>query len=121
VHLLTARSEDARLTLAGREVPYHLVAFPVKPSAAIVDGRNVVRHLRQRFAIGQSVPGWACVADPALIGQSCLELVALADAHGWRRVLLPRPGCGAGELDWAQDVRPLLCGLLDDRFTAITF
>lgn len=93
----------------------------MKPSATIFDGRNVVRHLRQRFAIGQAVPGRACVADPALIAQSCLELVALADAHGWRRVLLPRPGCGAGGLDWAHDVRPRLCDLLDDRFTVITF
>jgi hypothetical protein len=36
-------------------------------------------------------------------------------------VVLPRPGCGAGELDWTRFVRPALTALLDDRFVAITF
>lgn len=35
-------------------------------------------------------------------------------------VVLPRPGCGAGQLVW-EDVKPICEMWLDDRFTVITF
>ena len=55
-----------------------------------------------------------------LIEQSAEELLGLTQAFGFESVLLPRPGCGAGQLNWG-DVRPVLDGILDDRFTAVTF
>lgn len=39
----------------------------------------------------------------------------------WRYILLPRPGCGNGSLNWERDVRPVLAPVLDDRFSVITF
>ena len=39
---------------------------------------------------------------------------------GWSKVLIPRPGCGYGELNW-QDIKPLLESILDDRFISVTF
>ena len=63
---------------------------------------------------------WHDIADPALIRTSGLALSALADAEGWDVVVMPRPGCGNGSLDW-KDVRPLLSPILDDRFHMITF
>jgi hypothetical protein len=59
------------------------------------------------------------VPDLRLIERSCGELVALADEQGWTRVVLPRPGCGGGGLEWRQ-VRPLLERSLDKRFQVIT-
>ncbi len=57
--------------------------------------------------------------DPRLIARSAAELRDLADLRGWRTVVVPRPGCGGGGLDW-RDVRPLLASRFDDRFIVIT-
>ena len=63
---------------------------------------------------------WHEQADPALIVQSAHELMAIADAHRWKSVVMPRPGCGNGRLKW-DDVRPLLERILDNRFTVVTY
>jgi hypothetical protein len=57
--------------------------------------------------------------DPRLIARSARELRDLADLSGWELVVVPRPGCGGGGLDW-REVRPLLESELDDRFLVIT-
>jgi len=80
-----------------------LVSFPVKPERGL-DGE----------------PGWSCPAEMWLIRQSARQLVEMADKFGWGSVVLPRPGCGNGGLDW-DDVRPILEAILDDRFTVVTF
>lgn len=95
-----------------------VIAFPVKHSSAISNGTNYVSH--KHFPIGSTVPGWALKADLALIKRSALQLVELIDKTNCKNVLLPRPGCGAGELDW-KDVEPILCSILDDRFIICTF
>jgi hypothetical protein len=59
---------------------------------------------------------WDDNAVPALIVASAGELIALTRALDWRVVLLPRPGCGNGNLDWDRQVRPILEPILDDRF-----
>lgn len=63
---------------------------------------------------------WSEPADPPLVERSARELVALTDREGWKRVVLPRPGCGNGQLRW-ELVKPLLEGLLDDRFLVVDF
>lgn len=62
---------------------------------------------------------WFQKADPLLIVSSAIELVELADNKSWQRIVIPRPGCGNGKLQWA-DVRELLKPILDDRFHIIT-
>lgn len=57
--------------------------------------------------------------DPRLIARSAIELRELADRNGWVTIVVPRPGCGGGELAWP-DVRPLLEKVFDDRFLVIT-
>tara|TARA_R110000851_G_scaffold287040_1_gene440956 strand:+ start:385 stop:903 length:519 start_codon:yes stop_codon:yes gene_type:complete len=99
-----------------------LYSFPVKPVSAkcLADKSNVVRHMKDKVQAHFPVMGWACVAQASIIVKSAKELVELADANGWTKVVIPRPGCGAGELNWA-DIKPLLDQVLDDRFYSITF
>jgi hypothetical protein len=58
------------------------------------------------------------LSDLRIIARSASELRDLVDASGWRRIVVPRPGCGGGGLAW-QDVRPLLAPWFDERFVII--
>ena len=100
----------------------HLVAFPVKPRQGKANNSctNVVEHMRKKFRPLASVPGWAMVADVEIIEHSARQLVELADKRGWNKVVLPRPGCGCGELKW-ENVKQVVEPILDDRFYCITF
>lgn len=120
VHQLSSTNPSGAPVLSGEVLPYHLVAFPVKPVAGHPDCSNVLPRYRAQFRHTRA-PGWACYADADLIRRSAEELRELADAARWSRIVLPRPGCGAGELRWDIHVRPLLAPLLDDRFVVITF
>jgi hypothetical protein len=91
-----------RLTVGGNHVHWTmtpdgpLVTFPVK------------QHWQHR-------------AELPLILQSCQELRRLLDAQGWTRILLPRPGCGNGGLDWGRLVGPAVSQILDDRVVIVTW
>ena len=97
-----------------------LLSFPVKPTSVIFDGNNCVNHMKDKFKIGDLVPGWAALAEIELIKTSAKQLVIITDIHKWNKEVLPRPGCGAGELSWTA-VRHELNKLLDNRFHSITF
>lgn len=99
-----------------------ILSFPVKPemNPYLNNHNEVVKHMRHKYSIGSQVPGWACVADIGIIEQSTKQLVEMTDKNGWQKVLIPRVGCGHGELNWA-DVKPVLNKILDDRFYAITY
>ena len=124
---------DLSLILGSRilshgNVPHYLLtdngtdlwSFPVKLARVRFDGSNVVSHMCDQFTIGESVPGWASIADRNLIRESAISLVKAADRFLWSKVLLPRPGCGAGELSW-EIVRRDLSEILDNRFAIITY
>ena len=99
----------------------NLVSFPVKPCGeAYANDQMIVPHMQGKFNIGDFVPGWAMVADLDLIAASAKLLVQMADKFNWDLVLLPRPGCGNGNLSWAK-VKPILSEILDNRFIACTF
>ena len=110
------------VTSLAKPNPLYVMSFPVKPKSAACapDHSNVVKHMRRQFKPGDSVPGWACVADPDLIINSAKQLVTIAERTGWTDIIIPRPGCGAGELSW-EEIRPLLEPILDARFSIITF
>lgn len=97
-----------------------LCSFPVKPVTAVFNGTNCVRHMSDKFNIGDTIPGWASVADIELIKRSALQLVSFANIYKWQKVVLPRPGCGAGELNW-ETVRNELAPIFDNRFYTITW
>ena len=105
-----------------------IVSFPVKPVSWYIGpewiskdyDQYIVRRNHMGFRVGDTVPGWACVASIRLIKRSAQQLVELANTQGWNNVILPRPGCGAGELKWSR-VKLDLETILDDRFTCITY
>jgi hypothetical protein len=61
---------------------------------------------------------WHEKADMNLIRRSANELRELVDYNCWEKVAMPRPGCGAGLLEWS-NVRMLLKDILDDRFVVV--
>lgn len=61
---------------------------------------------------------WYEDASLDLIKRSVDELIVLADQHeAWQEILLPRPGCGNGNLMW-EEVKPLV-EVLDHRFVVV--
>lgn len=77
-------------------VPYHILTFPTK------------QH-------------WSEPSDLKLIELSCSQLMTHVNTYGWKSVVLPRPGCGAGGLSWENEVRPLISSILDQRIYVIDF
>jgi len=71
---------------------------------------------------------WKATSSMDLIEASARELVRSVDIMSkfsdnpnyMKTMVLPRPGCGLGGLDW-KDVGPMLHGILDDRFVCLTF
>lgn len=60
-------------------------------------------------------------SDPQLIADSCMQACKMADKFGWDNILVPRPGCGLGGLDYEGEVREIVSMLLDNRFKIITW
>lgn len=62
---------------------------------------------------------WKDKSDIKLIKQSAVQLMRYLNISD-KNVLLPRPGCSNGGLNWERDVRPVLEEILDDRVTIIS-
>lgn len=58
-------------------------------------------------------------SDMKLIEQSARNLRKMADDLNWKKVVIPRPGCGLGYLRWT-DVKKVIEPYFDDRFFIIT-
>ena len=63
---------------------------------------------------------WYELADINLIEKSTKQLVRLTNFYGWAKVVLPRPGCNNGGLNWENDVKSVLLKYLDDRFIIVS-
>lgn len=61
---------------------------------------------------------WWENGDIELIKRSCHELMQYINDNQLTKVLLPRPGCGNGKLDW-NEVKKEIEILLDDRVTVV--
>lgn len=62
---------------------------------------------------------WRKPSPIQLIERSAKQLRIIIEAMGWKKVLLPRPGCDRGGLSWPQ-VKVVLEKILDDRVTIIS-
>ena len=63
---------------------------------------------------------WWEKADLALIERSTKELVNVVMSNRWKQVLMPRPGCGNGQLDW-NIVKPIIEPYLNERFLVVEY
>lgn len=95
-------------------------SFPTKPTKFTYDGTNGVSYLNSRFKKGKTYSGWASLSRLDIIARSAKQLVDIVDKKGFTKVVIPRPGSGAGELEWST-VRETLEDILDDRFYIITY
>ena len=113
----------------------------VKKNGECVMGRGCAAEAKQRWPdlplmLGQAIRGlgneafflpfdtglvtfpvkhsWYQKADITLIEQSARKIASMRALED-KRVVLPRPGCGNGHLDW-NDVKLILAPILDDRF-----
>lgn len=59
-------------------------------------------------------------SDITLIQQSATLLAKYSAELGLKKIILPRPGCSNGKLNW-QDVKPVIENILDDRFYVCSF
>lgn len=103
------------------------------PGIDTILGGLITKHGNRAFRIVQGVPSMTLLtfpvkhkvddkkADPQLIADSCMQVCTMASKFGWEVVLVPRPGAGAGGLDYETEVREIVSMLLDDRFKVITF
>lgn len=88
-------------------------------------GTLLRHHGNHVFDLGHQIVSFPVEEDPyqvpglCLIDQSCRELVELADYKGWQKIVVPRPGCGGGGLEWSE-VRTILLRHFDERFHIIT-
>lgn len=95
--------------------------FPDLPQ---ILGEQLLNHGNHVFDLGRRVVSFPVEADPyrnpelGIIEESCRELVDLADYKDWQKIVVPRPGCGAGGLEWTL-VRPVLQRYFDARFYVI--
>lgn len=101
-----------------------LLTFPTKPATVtinnVLDTKYLVPWRRKYFyRNGVIVPGFFALSTLELVEESLKQLVEYVDSFENVTVLLPRPGCSNGGLDWYKDVKPLCNKYLDNRFTII--
>jgi hypothetical protein len=88
-------------------------------------GQQIKMHGNHVFDLGNHIVSFPVENSPleipqfGLIEQSCKELVELTEYKGWKNIVVPRPGCGGGGLEWSE-VRTILERYFDDRFQIIT-
>lgn len=87
---------------------------------------NVVQAIVEDMPNGRTIfifpvkHKWWEKADIVLIQNSCEQLMNIAETHNYKRILLPRPGCGNGGLKW-DVVKPAIQDLLDERIVVVHF
>lgn len=114
-------TRDGRAVLGrgvARQALVHLPDLPQRLGILIAARGNHVHDLGEgvvSFPVEETA--WS-LPDPRLIARSARELRDRADLEGWERIVVPRPGCGGGGLNW-KDVAPLLTAVFDGRFMVI--
>lgn len=95
--------------------------LPAYAGRRVAENGNVVQSVaHHRLILFPVKHHWRDPAKLSLIAKSAIRLAELTEDHDLGTVVLPRPGCGAGQLDWS-DVRDLIAPILPDSVHVITF
>ena len=105
--------------LAGCAAPSRAAQGPPAPSSAPSRRGAGTDEKFVSLQGGFSVSLPARVSSYRAVGFDVPEGRVEGDAYGWETVVLPRLGCGLGQLRW-DDVKPILERYLDDRFIVLT-
>lgn len=89
----------------------------VEPTLKMIKARTLKCLILSFPTIDNLIDG----SNLELIKQSAQELKLMADRYDLRGLVIGRPGCGIGGLSWADQVKPMLEPILDDRFTIVSF
>ena len=88
------------------------ISIPVKPCFHKIENQNqkkkILPKVRGIYGIGETVPGFHCMADINLIETSLNQLVDFIKKNSLERVYIPLLGCGNGGLSAERDLFPLL-------------
>jgi len=116
----TAQRLGRLLKTFGKNIPFVIGALDANLDH-IPPNQEMIKNKKYKCLIF-SFPTMGHLGEPAsldLIKQSTLLIKDFADNFKLMGVVIPRPGCGIGGLDYYQDVRPVLNSILDDRFTIV--
>jgi hypothetical protein len=91
--------------------------LPIQLGDALRAGNQVHVFPALRIVTLPTKHHWRDAADLGLIERSLEQLVRWLDTVPVPRIVVPRPGCGSGGLQW-RDVEPLMRHL-DDRIEVI--
>lgn len=101
--------------------------FPLLPEVlgGMIKGHGNTINVLTQFKVGNALlvsfptkHDWRDNSNLELIEQSAKILKSLADFNKWKKVVLPKVGCGQGNLKWTI-VNPILEQYFDDRFFII--
>ena len=88
---------------------------------------NHVHYLAMSMVTFPTKNHWQEKSSIELIKRSCEELMIMLDSlqtdpeeFDVERIILPRPGCNNGGLDWESEVKPAIENILDDRIWIIS-
>lgn len=81
-------------------------------------GYRVLVYLPRKLIMFPTKYDWRQKSDMELIEKSAQQLKHICDTNSLCEIVMPRPGCGNGGLDWS-DVKPVISSHLDDRFTVL--
>ena len=103
-----------------------IYSFPVKAEGMKLERSEqkelIVSHAKFKYNIGMYVPGFALKADITLIERSLKQLAQIHVQDELSSVIIPLPGCGAGELTFNKDgVHDLMTKHLNDHFYCMSF
>lgn len=113
-----------------------------KANGSLVMGAGIAKEFRDRFPgldkeCGKKMPGpycnlvqnfnlsywlgffctkdhWKNPSTLEIIERSCIDLKGIMEAFPEKYVLMTRPGCGLGGLNWETEVKPLLLKYFND-------
>jgi len=96
--------------------------IPARLGCLLQDGNHTYcLYQRERGHI-YSFPtknNWQEKASLKLIEQSLNELNILVETHNWNKILLPKIGCGCGQLNWESQVLPLIKRTITEKTNEI--